>query len=461
MPASKPLRRLASALGALAIGCVLALVLFEAVLWGIHWLGPQDARSVAEHAGSRTVLCLGDSNTFGIHLRSDAAYPGRLQQFLDRREDNDWRVVNGGFPGMNTPRIRASLGENLERYEPEVVVLLAGVNNLWSSAMTHLWETPDSEPEADGGERVLQTSRALSALRLIWSGTFGTRSEPQLGVPQDPKAQRLAADVADRGSVVDLAGVGPAEADPSYTPNNKEYLQGIRIDVARMQTLCDAAGAQLVLCRYPVIRPALEKANNALSVCAQELGLPLVELDALIRPSFEALGEGRLTFDDGHANALGNYEVARIVLEQLQDQEVLPGHEAWRSVPSLEVFLAEPRTRARLLSETRARVECFGPPRAELLVEPAIVLRDGGAGGPGVRRLGLAELEALIGGSATSYAGRLDEDGYSSRDLVLPALEPGVLESLGLEGRPVGWEFRVRLGVEQGELVTQPVELAF
>jgi lysophospholipase L1-like esterase len=85
------------------------LVLIEAGLRiAALTVGPRALR-LEGPGGRRTILCLGDSHTYGVFYDEAEAYPGQLQRILDARAPGRYRVLNLGRPGMGTPRIYASM----------------------------------------------------------------------------------------------------------------------------------------------------------------------------------------------------------------------------------------------------------------------------------------------------------------------------------------------------------------
>lgn len=86
-----------------------------------------------------TFLAFGDSITEGIQslslntltFGSPRSYPGRLQELLDDRyPDQTISVLNSGVGGEETREGRARLAGELDRYRPDVLLLLEGVNDL-------------------------------------------------------------------------------------------------------------------------------------------------------------------------------------------------------------------------------------------------------------------------------------------------------------------------------------------
>ena len=93
--------------GALLLGIVLSLVLVEILLdLGAafnSWRG--DRRFAGSTGGQHRVLCVGDSNTYGLYVGAADAYPGRLQALLG----DSVAVVNLGYPGNNSSSLSAYL----------------------------------------------------------------------------------------------------------------------------------------------------------------------------------------------------------------------------------------------------------------------------------------------------------------------------------------------------------------
>ena len=86
-------------------------------------------------AGSSVrILTLGDSHTYGGLVAEEASYPGHLQRILDSMVPGTYSVLNLGVPGMSTTQLRKRLPTYVGRYEPDLVVVWAGVNDVWNHA---------------------------------------------------------------------------------------------------------------------------------------------------------------------------------------------------------------------------------------------------------------------------------------------------------------------------------------
>ncbi len=80
-----------------------------------------------------TILCVGDSHTYGAPLPEADAYPAQLQRMLDERLPQwSFEVINLGFPGVNSTFVANRLETQLSQIRPDIVMVTAGTNNLWN-----------------------------------------------------------------------------------------------------------------------------------------------------------------------------------------------------------------------------------------------------------------------------------------------------------------------------------------
>src|SRR3989338_631778 len=73
------------------------------------------------------ILCLGESTTaFG----GEDSYPRQLEKILNQRSKGvKFSVINRGLPGATTTDILESLEDNLEKYNPDIVIAMLGIND--------------------------------------------------------------------------------------------------------------------------------------------------------------------------------------------------------------------------------------------------------------------------------------------------------------------------------------------
>ncbi|MEN8161441.1 MAG: GDSL-type esterase/lipase family protein, partial [Myxococcota bacterium] len=104
-----------------------------------------------------TILCLGDSHTYGAPLPRDESYPSQLQARLDAAFPGDYRVINLGAPGANSAMVARHFAENVRRHRPDLVILWVGVNNAWNPTDTERWDGAQRGPV----RRALDQSKLL------------------------------------------------------------------------------------------------------------------------------------------------------------------------------------------------------------------------------------------------------------------------------------------------------------
>lgn len=122
---------------------------------------------------TKTILCVGDSFTFGIGASSDAmSYPAQLERLL-HDDHPDVSVVNAAWPGQTSAIVFQRLGNQLTRHHPKLVYVLVGYNDRWDTSREIL--ATDA-----GGERFLLVCRTARLLALIVNAW---RTEPRPEVP--------------------------------------------------------------------------------------------------------------------------------------------------------------------------------------------------------------------------------------------------------------------------------------
>src|SRR5262245_14874294 len=120
------------------IGLLLALLILEGGLQiGAFFLkrSKRGELPVAWVTGNLRVLCLGDSNTYGLWLeqREKEAYPQQLEALWNARvAAPKLEVLNLGFPGTNSSRLVRDVPRLLETLHPDVLILMVGVNDFWT-----------------------------------------------------------------------------------------------------------------------------------------------------------------------------------------------------------------------------------------------------------------------------------------------------------------------------------------
>lgn len=87
-----------------------------------------------------TVLCAGDSTTFGWLVGEGEDFPAQLSRQLQERGSRAL-AINGGVPSYTSAQVLGKLREDLPRIAPEVVIITMPWNDMWYSSFSP-W-TPD------------------------------------------------------------------------------------------------------------------------------------------------------------------------------------------------------------------------------------------------------------------------------------------------------------------------------
>ncbi len=107
--------------------------------------------------GRFRILCIGDSNTYGAGVARSDAYPAQLEQLLNGSSDEPrFAVVNLGVPGSNSAQVLHRLPDYIDLYEPDLMIVLIGVNDFWN---------PSETDPGPGDVSRLRLHRLLSSLR--------------------------------------------------------------------------------------------------------------------------------------------------------------------------------------------------------------------------------------------------------------------------------------------------------
>lgn len=176
---------------------LLAFVLvIEGVLRVIGWAYLQRARAEFGPATSPAILTLGDSFTYGIGADTDGSYPAHLGELLG----DDWRVVNGGHPYMDSTSLLATFSSRVLAAKPRVVVVMVGYNNQFKNPNR---PSPEASPWSGmwrrlRGLKIAQLLHILQVNRAVDTNTLVAAEIPALSAEESRSilAETKFADVA-------------------------------------------------------------------------------------------------------------------------------------------------------------------------------------------------------------------------------------------------------------------------
>ncbi len=292
------------------LGALLLLVLLELALQAAapllqRLMSRRD--TLASPTGSLVVLCVGDSNTYGLHLPHAFAYPAQLQARLAARSARPVTVSNRGVPGQNSAQVAAALAEDLRDTRADLVIVLAGTNDTWNT---------DAEAAGIAGLlgrlRLVRLARVLLA-GVTTAGSFEVRSDAQGRI------------VVDRG-----AGERPVNAsgDGTVTRAGVALDASVRSGLSRCLELCRDHGAVPVLMTYPEYQGVFAEVNASIRALAHDEGVLLVDNERDFTAHFARDGYEELMMGDHHPNLRGYQLLAAGVESALDGAGLLPARTA-------------------------------------------------------------------------------------------------------------------------------------
>jgi lysophospholipase L1-like esterase len=319
--------RLALLLAAL-LGIPAAAEIGLRVVFGADVRRALESRRRVIASDAQTVLCVGDSYTFGLYYRPEESYPGRLEQILragaSERGDGRaaWFVENGGIPAQNTAQMAARLDSQLASLRPRAVVVLAGFNDRWNFAESVTTGAAGAGLNGGGGGSTAFESLVLVRLiRLVLADRPTTARADGLA-QADPTASRLSEFREDRIALPGAAGEGGVAIDIRKTGqrlDDESHQRLVETRLAELVARIRAAHALPLLCSYPSPEPNFEPPSRAAAAVAATAGVPFVDLRALFARELERRRyEELLIPGDRHPTDRGYWRMAVAIAAELK-----------------------------------------------------------------------------------------------------------------------------------------------
>ncbi|MFH0801289.1 MAG: hypothetical protein V2A78_02745 [bacterium] len=280
-------------------GLLMALLLLEAALR----LGGMVSRWVHEHKNSPSaiqkkdyrILCLGESMTAAGYNES---YPSQLEKLLSQRGGGTrFMVINKGEASINSNYILEHLEENLNKYRPDMVTAMMGINERVIQFYADI-------PEADSW--IFRNLRSYRFFRIMFNkiSKAGERN-----LPEAPD------------QVVSTGSAGNSQA------GDRMNYDLLRQNYRRMKGILDARKIKLCCMQYP--------GRNIADLISMfdSPGVIFVDNEWIFK---EALKKGRFedyfmdsfAGDFGHCTPLGNRliagNMADVILKELFPRGAYP-----------------------------------------------------------------------------------------------------------------------------------------
>jgi lysophospholipase L1-like esterase len=263
---------------------------------------------VAWVTGNLRVLCLGDSNTYGLWLdhREQEAYPQQLEALWNARvAAPKLEVLNLGFPGTNSSRLVRDLPDLIDTLRPDILIVMVGVNDFWTLPVP-IEDAQEARPQ---GSFLARHSLIYRLFDLARRGQIADQVE----IVMDPEGS-LARGAHHKARVGDLEfDMGFTKAEPGLSGD----AEGLKRNLHRLVELARAARTPLYLMTYASTKDFYRAASEALADVAAETGTPLIDLATIFAGVCPTGGCPDVLYPDGHLKARGYATVAETVLEKL------------------------------------------------------------------------------------------------------------------------------------------------
>lgn len=246
-------------------------------------------------AGTRRVLCVGDSFTFGAGLRDEETMPARLEAALNGDGAARWEVLNLGVEGYGTDQQWLYLAERGLRYTPAIVVL--------------------SFFELDLERNVMSFHDYAKPYFTLVDGRLALRNVP---VPSPPEVLARKPELP-RVRLVSLIDTLAEEFRMSMSFGELAHTRAGSVTLAILDAMREAVaaqGARFVLMSIP--RPITRRGSDTermLAAWAARTGTPFLNLRAayLKLPKAE-----RARLYSGHWTPYGADVTARLLADELR-----------------------------------------------------------------------------------------------------------------------------------------------
>lgn len=254
--------------------------------------------------GRRRVLCLGDSSTYGLYLADRAdAYPQQLEKLWNARGMlPQIEVLNAGYPGTNSSRLRQNFRPMLEAVRPDVVIVMIGANDYWtvrvSADASRAWTTVL-------WDFVRQHSRLY---RLIFMAVRGV-DLPQFDLPDQRTISANPERKIRYGDTEFSFGYQRAQRQRDHDEQLVANLEAIASEARRFN-------ARLVFLTYPSKEWNYGDGGRLTRIAAEAAAVPLVDMAKVFEPLCPKEPCPELIFKDHHPTAMGYRIMAETLVQQ-------------------------------------------------------------------------------------------------------------------------------------------------
>lgn len=162
------------------IGLLIGIILIECGLNVAGWIYEayrmKDELSYKKEKDTFRILCVGDSYTFGVGAPRDFSYPEQLENMLVKEFGNQIKVINEGKPGWNSSQILKKLPSQIKNYNPNMVILLIGMNDSTNFTESNYYFLASNRLErfVYRFDSLLMNLKSYKLLKTVWENLIFT-----------------------------------------------------------------------------------------------------------------------------------------------------------------------------------------------------------------------------------------------------------------------------------------------
>lgn len=300
-------------------GIILCLLMLEAGLriagWWYNWKHPLPKDRGADYK----ILCVGESTTFGIGAEDPArdGYPRQLELLLNQRFPGlRAQCLHDQSIGASTSQLLMNFPAALDRYRPDLVIFMAGLNNWWTLNRSNILLFNHNDKVWQFSFKVLgflDEFRVYKLLKWIfysqkWISFDSIYQLPDPLVTADPVYMKKREQLLLRELV---------KLQQEYDFN--VFYKVAELDLRQMIKLCLARKIAVVICTYP--GHTAQELSAVHRKLAREFGLALVDNDAF----FRSLPDKKSYFclDEVHPNQKGYKVLAGRIFDAILEHRLI------------------------------------------------------------------------------------------------------------------------------------------
>jgi lysophospholipase L1-like esterase len=299
-----------SRLSLIPLGLVFGLVALELVLQvGALYVAAtgQDFAGSWTSRPARRVLCLGDSNTYGVYLLDRRrAYPQQFQTLWNETVSSPRvEVLNLGYPGTNSSALRNNFSKMLDTLTPDVVIIMVGANDYWTM--------PVPLDDSSGLLELLVRSAKRSS-RVV-------QLFHMLGRSLDDAQLEVSPPVGDGDGQTGRAQLGDLDFEFAWqrADTRHAYEEALQTNLQALIRKAASAGAELILMTYPSRMWNYGDASTYTRKVAEATNTRLVDLAPVFAEVCPQEPCPQFLLKDHHPNAKGYRLIAETLMRELRD----------------------------------------------------------------------------------------------------------------------------------------------